>query len=65
MKYTIIYTDAEGNWKTTTCVSSHDKHVAWTDVQQYLSEGDTIHLLSPGDQIIYSENDIKVADTPM
>jgi hypothetical protein len=59
MKYTIIYTDAQGNWKTTTCVSSHDKHVAWVDVQQYLGEGDTIHLLSPGDQIIYSEKDIR------
>jgi hypothetical protein len=55
MKYTIIYTDAEGNWKIATCVSSHDKHVAWTDVQQYLGEGDTIQLLTPGDQIVYSK----------
>jgi hypothetical protein len=59
MKYTIIYTDVQGNWKTTTCFSSHDRQVAWVDAQQYLSEGDTIQLLSPGDQIIYSEKDIR------
>jgi|TARA_R110000824_G_scaffold137783_5_gene302472 hypothetical protein len=53
MRYTIIYTDAEGNWKTLSVISSHDKDVAWDDVQQYLDVSDKIQLLTPGEQIVY------------
>jgi hypothetical protein len=60
MRYTIIYIDSEGNWRTTTCVASHDKNEAWKQAKGFLSEGDKIQLLSPGDQIIYSEDDIRL-----
>ena len=59
MKYTIIYTDSEGNWKTKTCVASHDKNVAWGEASTCLEVGETLRLLSPGEQIIYSESDIE------
>jgi hypothetical protein len=59
MKYTIIYTDTDGNYRIKLCVASHDKNIAWTEAQQLLKQDEKLQLLSPGEQIIYSERDIK------
>jgi hypothetical protein len=60
MRYTIMYIDNAGNWKTLTCISSHDRREAWDDVQQYLPAGAKIQFFSPGDQIIYTCQEDKV-----
>jgi|TARA_R110000824_G_scaffold103708_1_gene246341 hypothetical protein len=59
MIYTGIYIDKEGSYRTSVCVSSlNDRAAAWTEIAATLTEDDKLIMLSPGNQLIYTIDDI-------
>ena len=60
MKYTAIFIDglAEGGYSTRFFISSHDKNVAWRDIEQQAPVGLRLLFIVPGQQLVYSQADI-------
>lgn len=59
MIYTGIYIDKEGKYHTSVCISSlNNRNTAWQEIEATLAEGDTLVMLAPGDQLIYTAEDI-------
>lgn len=63
MVYTGIYINKEGKYQTSVCISSlNDRAAAWREIAATLTKDDTLVMLSPGDQLIYTADDIPSID---
>jgi hypothetical protein len=60
MKYTAIFIDgvADSGYSTKFFVSSHDKNVAWKDINAQIPIGTRLLFVIPGEQHVYGQADI-------
>jgi hypothetical protein len=58
MKFTAIFLDLAGNYLIKYFVTCHDKTEAWKDILSQTPDHQRLLLISPGEQLVYSQADI-------
>jgi hypothetical protein len=60
MKYTAVFIDglAPGGYATRFFIASHDKNVAWGEIESQVPVGLRLLFILPGEQLVYSQSDI-------
>jgi hypothetical protein len=58
MKFTAIFMDITGNYLTKYFATHHDKNEAWKEILSQTPEGQRLLLISPGEQLVFSQADI-------
>ena len=60
MKYTAVFIDAmaAGGYSTRSFIASHDKNVAWGEIESQAPTGLRLLFIMPGEQLVYSQADI-------
>ena len=59
MKYTAVFMNYVSRcYSTKYFVTQHDKSQAWKEILSQTPEGHTLILIMPGEQLVYSQDDI-------
>jgi|18_taG_2_1085343.scaffolds.fasta_scaffold81709_1 hypothetical protein len=62
MRFTAIFMDIAGNYLTKFFVTCHDKNQAWKEILSQTPEGHSLVLIIPGEQLVYSQDDISLTN---
>ena len=63
MKFTAIFMDLAGNYLTKHFITHHDKNQAWEDILSQTPDGHTLILIVPGQQLVYSQADMRFGNS--
>ena len=65
MKYTAVFIDgiAAGGYSTRSFITSHDKNIAWGEIESQTPTGLRLLFIIPGEQLVYSQADIRFGNS--